>query len=239
MEKDYPFLLLGLPEWELLLEKGSIPLPSRHEQHFLKVLKKNSFSANAGNGSGGILNVEVDRKAVRSMGSPESLSRNKLKTGLINSMVKRPALELIVQKATELGIDFLHFVKTERSVAENENVERYLRIAESAAMQSRNPWLPEIQLFNSLLEYPFAKSGARYFWGDWNAEEKIDDLKPETGNEILAFINGPEGGWGDEEKIFLAKSFHPVQLSKNVLRTETAAIVATYHLRSLADSFPG
>ena len=140
---------------------------------------------------------------------------------------KKPAtLEWIVEKATELGVNEIVPLDTERTqVHELRKTERLEAIIKEAAEQSEQAYLPKLvglQSFKDLIAHPpFGKILA----GDpWNHDGQLTHLLP-SDKEDVNLIIGPEGGLTDVElnevrriggKVFL--------LGETVLRMETAVI---------------
>jgi 16S rRNA (uracil1498-N3)-methyltransferase len=123
--------------------------------------------------------------------------------------------EWVVQKLTELGVDRIVPLQTDRSVVRWEGeraarqVERLRAVAREAAMQSRQVWLPVVEVVGSI-----GALGAV-------ALAESDGAAPSLDQPIVAV--GPEGGWSEAERA----AGHPtVGLGPTVLRAETAAIVA-------------
>ena len=155
---------------------------------------------------------------------------------LFQSLPKSDKMELIVQKAVELGVSEIIPVASKRCVvrldAKKAAVKRtrWKSIAEAAAKQSvRNnvPKIHDIIGFDEALSYA-EKCDIRiipYELAEDFARTKkiIDSLKP--GGSVAVFI-GPEGGYAEEE-IDAAKEAGavPVTLGRRILRTETAAMV--------------
>lgn len=164
---------------------------------------------------------------------------------LFQGLPKSDKMELIIQKAVELGVHEIIPVDTKRSVvkldekkAENK-IKRWQQISLSAAKQSKRIIIPnihKIMSFKEALEYasdfeynliPYENAK-----GMEDTKKAIEAIKPHT--SIGIFI-GPEGGF-DEAEISLAISngVLPVTLGKRILRTETAGLavlsVIMFHL---------
>ena len=135
--------------------------------------------------------------------------------------VKGDRSELVVQKLTELGIEVIVPLLTERSVVrwDDERIERHRarhhRIAREAAMQSRNPRLPTVGSLTTLDRFLDAWPGA--VLADPGA---VRNLTPVDGSAAVAI--GPEGGFSPAE----LDGRPTVRLPGRILRTETAAIAA-------------
>lgn len=146
--------------------------------------------------------------------------------------VKGDRSELVVQKLTELGVEVIVPLVTERSVVRwdgaraERNRGRHLRIAREAAMQSRNPRLPRIETPVPLDEFVAA-------WPD----AVLADPDGADGHHVLmaraAVAIGPEGGFSPAE----LDGRPTVRLPGRILRTETAAIAAAVLLAG--ESTPG
>ena len=148
---------------------------------------------------------------------------------------KGDKLELIIQKAVELGAVRIVPVMTRRSVVKLDakkvakKVARWQQIAESAAKQSKRMLIPEIHevmtykealafaghLDVKLIPYELAK-------GMKETREILNELRP--GQSIGIFI-GPEGGFEEEEvSKALEVGAHAITLGRRILRTETAGL---------------
>lgn len=163
---------------------------------------------------------------------------------LLFAPVKRHATDLIIEKATELGVRRIRPVITQRTIAETVRLDRLHAIAREAAEQTERFDAPEI--FEAR---PLAK--ALDGWVESRplvyADEAGDDERAPWGGEIgraqpiyealqavspkppsLALLIGPEGGFAPEERRALrALPFVlPVSLGPRILRAETAVIAA-------------
>ena len=136
------------------------------------------------------------------------------------ALLKGDRLEWVVQKLTELGIDRLIPLRTDREVVRWDEAKvpaqmtRLARIVRDAVMQSRRVWMP-------IIETPVRASELLAHPGVARADLGGDDLEdlPRIGTIAV----GPEGGWSDPER---QASGAVVGLGATVLRAETAAISA-------------
>lgn len=166
---------------------------------------------------------------------------------LFQCLPKSDKMELIIQKAVELGVYEIIPVASSRCVVkldakkEAGKIKRWQGIAESAAKQSKRMLIPEIhpvmkytdalkyaqELDIKLIPYELATGMA-------GTRELIESIRP--GQSIAVFI-GPEGGF-DESEVLAAKDAGvlPVTLGKRILRTETAGFtvlsILMYHLEA-------
>ncbi len=136
--------------------------------------------------------------------------------------------EWVVQKLTELGIDRIVPLRSERSVVRwsgergAATVTRLRRVAREAAAQCRRVWLPEVAETIS-----FADLGRLGTPGQVALAQLSGD-RPTLAHQVVAV--GPEGGWSGDE---LAAGLPTVGFGLSVLRAETAAVTAGALLASL------
>jgi 16S rRNA (uracil1498-N3)-methyltransferase len=154
---------------------------------------------------------------------------------LAQGLPKSDKMDLIVQKATELGAASIVPVITERTILkirdEEARITRWRKIAREAAMQSSRFDIPRVE---RIQKYPdFLKgltdSADDLFLLPW--EEGTGPLKnilrSGSGAKSILVLIGPEGGFSaNEAGMAIEKGFHPVSLGRTILRTETAAIAA-------------
>lgn len=139
--------------------------------------------------------------------------------------VKRDASDLIVEKATELGVSAIQPVFTERSQTARVNADRFLAIATEAAEQSERLSVPEIRPPTDLSRLPGAWPPERRLFV---AAERSDALPLAAVSpfQASALLIGPEGGFAPAELDVLSR--HPfvttISLGSRILRAETAAI---------------
>jgi 16S rRNA (uracil1498-N3)-methyltransferase len=155
---------------------------------------------------------------------------------LYAALIKFDRFELLLEKATELGVEKIFPIQAERSekgleTGARKRMARWERIVLEASQQSRRVKLPE-------LEQPAEFSGAindvageRYLLDEAPEAPVLLSQLPERGQRaaegVVSLLIGPEGGWVDREKSAAAEAgWTPVSLGPLVLRAETAAIAA-------------
>jgi len=145
--------------------------------------------------------------------------------------LKRDATELVVQKATELGVSAILPVLTERTNTQRLNLDRLRAIAVEAAEQCERLDIPELR---APLPLPT-------FLGDWPAAralfvamERREAAWPRGQNGPAGLLIGPEGGFSprDHDLLLAGEKSTPVSLGPNILRAETAAIAGLALLRA-------
>ena len=155
------------------------------------------------------------------------------KVYLFQGLPKSDKMELIIQKAVELGVYEIIPLATKRAVVkldekkEISKRKRWNAIAEAAAKQSKRLVIPEVttvKTFKEALQYckefdikliPYELAESMK-----DTKEIMSTIKPEQ--SIAVFI-GPEGGFEEEEiKLAMENGMKPITLGKRILRTETA-----------------
>lgn len=160
-----------------------------------------------------------------------------VKLYLFQGLPKSDKMELIIQKAVELGVYAVIPTEMSRCVVKLEEkkktskIQRWQAIAESAAKQSKRNIIPEIMNVMSYGEaLQFAKNLDVLLVpyeskdGMLSTKKALERLSPGTSAGI--FI-GPEGGFDEKEiEKALTAGGEIISLGKRILRTETAAITA-------------
>ena len=154
---------------------------------------------------------------------------------LFQALPDRERIELIIQKATELGVKVICPFKSRHSISLQEReagqpkAHRWQHISLAASKQCRRavvPWVTPYCSFEEALEQARPLELKLIL-----VEKEKERLAPLIGNtplpKTIALMVGPEGGW-DAEEVEQAreKGFCPVSLGGRILRTETAAIAA-------------
>jgi 16S rRNA (uracil1498-N3)-methyltransferase len=143
-------------------------------------------------------------------------------------------MEWFAEKATEIGIDSITFIRSRYSERKELKLERIQKILVSAMKQSMKATVPEMDTmieFVELMNRPF--NGKKYIAHCHENDERRLFSKEQLAGENVLVLIGPEGDFSQEEVDLAIKSgFEPISLGKSRLRTETAALVAchTIHL---------
>ena len=135
--------------------------------------------------------------------------------------------EWMLEKMTEIGVEVIIPVMAHRTEKEKFNHERCNTILESAMLQSKQYYLPELlqpHTINELLKYEVAHRYIAHCEDDQPKMPLITTLIPSNDSMVLI---GPEGDFTLEEiSKITAANIQPISLGVNRLRTETAAIYA-------------
>lgn len=143
--------------------------------------------------------------------------------------------EWFIEKAVEIGVDRIVFLKTDHGERGVMNMERVERIAVAAMKQSQKAFLPELVPMMPFRQFIGMMSGADRFIAHCEEGEKnhLADLVI-PGHECVTLI-GPEGDFSTAEiAAALQNGYRPVSLGLSRLRTETAALAAV-HIMNLAN----
>lgn len=181
----------------------------------------------------GIVSIEEDRVVCELRFVKEDGLELASRVHLFQGLPKADKMELIIQKAVELGVYEIIPVETKRAVVKldakkaKQKTERWQAIAEAAAKQSKRRIIPEVKepvpftqalklaesMEVKMIPYELADGMER-------TKEMISNLPEDA--DIAVFI-GPEGGF-EEAEIAKAKEsgVEPITLGKRILRTETA-----------------
>ncbi len=158
------------------------------------------------------------------------------KTYLYLAVIKKNNFELVVQKATELGItDIVPFI-SERTEKKQLDTRRLQLITKEASEQSGrgdiltiHESIPFALLVEDLQHKKIASDRTFIATIHGNPLNEILCTTSSSSNSPCAFIIGPEGGWNDVEEAYCKDAnFIGVSLGKTVLRAETAAIVSSF-----------
>lgn len=161
---------------------------------------------------------------------------------LLQALPERERMELILQKATELGVSCILPFKSEKSISLEELDARQKRshnwgaIVLKAAKQSRRPDIPELLPYASFEEALRLtnESDFKIMLSERPGIEGLKGLLDRTKGPVRAAILlvGPEAGLTDKEaKKAEEAGFAPASLGQRILRTETAAIFGVGILR--------
>ena len=156
---------------------------------------------------------------------------DKVKVDIYQGLPKADKMELIIQKSVELGANAIIPVEMKRCVvkldskSENKKIERWQKIAESAAKQSGRNTIPQVKNIHTIKDLINIKD-------EYDAiivcyeNEKTNSLKKELKSEIkIAVVLGPEGGLEEKDVEELQQNGAKiVTLGNIILRTETVAL---------------
>jgi 16S rRNA (uracil1498-N3)-methyltransferase len=141
--------------------------------------------------------------------------------------------EWFLEKATELGIDEIVPLITERAEKQQFRTERMRSILESALIQSQQVWLPLLHPPQSFMPWIQQVQADQKFIAhcEPGAKRKLTEVIDTKLSSQLMLI-GPEGDFSEEEiRLAIQAGFVAVDLGENRLRSETAGVAAAVALK--------
>ena len=185
-----------------------------------------------------IIAIDSERVKVRCLEKLAESHEPRVKLVLAQGLAKGEKMDFIIQKAVEMGAYSVIPVAMEHSVVRLDGaksakkVERWQKIAESAAKQSKRDIIPQVQTVQSMAEM-LAKCACQTKIIAYECEDRLSlkaalrAAEEAGGITELLLIIGPEGGIseGELEQARQAGAV-PVSLGRRILRAETAGLVA-------------
>ena len=184
-------------------------------QNFSLFNQSGEFEAKVENIIRGIVEFSVEKK-LRSADNPTEI-------WLAFTPIKLNYLNLMIQKATELGVTRFIPLLSERTVVRKINEKRVKKIIVEASEQSNRLNLPILDKLKNFEEFLKENIDTTILFGDLNSDNKKIDIKSD---EPICVLIGPEGDFSIKEReiIYKMKNIIPININKNILRSETAAI---------------
>ena len=220
---------------------GHLTITGREARYINKVLrmkrgqkliimdgKGHSFESTIEKVSHKEVTVKVKRRLPPAPPSPIEIS-------LGQALLKSHAMDYLIQKATELGVDSIHSFFSERTVIKLESahmtakMDRWIEIMKSACRQCNRSALPSLETplpFEQMIAHTPEKETLRILlWEDEDRTDLKKMLKSMSPLPHVYAVVGPEGGFTPSE-INLAREsgFHIISLGDRILRAETAAV---------------
>lgn len=197
------------------------------------------------NGKGGEYTAKLQalkKQAIIKLNHFMNVNReSKLELHIGQALLRGDKMDLVIQKATELGVTSITPLLTQNAkikLDKERELKRHIHwqeIAISAAEQSGRTVVPFIHSVSSMPDWV-----QKHFQGvsivfDIEAKQTLKNLKPVTS---LRLATGPESGWTDVElKTLIAQGFDTYLLGPRILRAETASLVAISALQALMGDF--
>lgn len=216
-------------------------LKGDEHHHLSRVLRKKrgeKICLFTENGQNYLARIEKIEKSQTFLTLLEKIHRKEAQNQVIlaPSLIKSKAMELILQKSTELGVSRFSPIFTDRSVIHisgkaEKKMKRWNRIVLEASKQCQRPSPPNIERPVCLKEFLDQKNADIKIFlnekGGMYLKDFIFSLQnsKHKSTRSMIVLLGPEGGWTDKEEHHIVQNgYKPVSLGKNILRSETAAI---------------
>ena len=219
-----------------------ITLNTEDSRYLIKVMRYAEgdrvelFNGDGNNYSASIVSVGKTAQ-VQIENSEKNTTESPVSVTLVQSLAKGTKLDLVVQKATELGVHRITPVSAERSVLQvdekraNKKAEHWTKIARSACAQCNRSVVPVIDPVIELNKWLADHANEQSVLIHPVANRTFKELEASHAVNILI---GPEGGFSDKELQFAKDTgVVLVQCGPRVLRTETAGLAALTIIQSL------
>ncbi len=215
-----------------IIENNTSLLSKEHTHYVINVMRlKRGSNINFFNQEGEwvseVVFLEKDRVEVKFLNRiKEPLKTSNIELAIC--LVKKNPMEIILQKATELGVSKITPIISERTEIKDLNYERAKKIIIEATEQSNQLSPPEISKMIKLNDFLKNLNGStKLFFADINCKVglKKEDVKDKN---LKTLLIGPEGDFSLDERKMILENNNTISfsLSKNILRTETATISA-------------
>ena len=215
---------------ENILENSTSLLSKEHTHYLVNVMRaKRGANVNFFNKNGEWLSeivfLEKDRVEVKFLSKIKE-NTNTLNIELAICLVKKNAMEIILQKATELGIRKIIPIISERTEVKEINFERANKIVIEATEQSNQLEPPQISEILNLKDFLNINRN-KIFFADINSDYSLEKKDFKEGETVTVLV-GPEGDFSPIERELILNGSNTIafSLSKNILRTDTAVISA-------------
>ena len=188
----------------------------------------------------------IDGKGIRAIGKIEAAHAKQCAVSLIEKETVKQTrpyylhiaiaptknmdrIEWFTEKATEMGVDEISFLKCKNSERTVVKIDRIVKVAESALKQSQQAFMPIINEIREYKEFIKTNTSDIKLIAHCEKESKQHLKQFIAPNKSYTILIGPEGDFSNKEiKLALENNYTPVTLGSTRLRTETAAIVACH-----------
>jgi 16S rRNA (uracil1498-N3)-methyltransferase len=226
------------------IEENSTNLLSKEHTHYVvnvMRLKRGSninFFNSEGEWKSEIIFLDKDRvevKIIEKIKQPKGSSSIELAICL----VKKNPMEIILQKATELGVSKITPIISERTEVKELNYDRANKIVIEATEQSNQLSPPKIFEVTKLKDFLNNLDGtSKLLFADVNSKKNLNTETLKQGNPITVLI-GPEGDFSPSERdsILGNSNVTSFTISRNILRSDTAVISAISLVNFIKNSY--
>ncbi len=235
------------------IESGKININGEDVNHIVNVLRLNTNDEiqicnidTSENYIAQITNCTKSEVICKILNKIEETVESNIKIDIYQGLPKADKMELIIQKTTEIGVRSIVPVEMERSIVKldakdrQKKVERWQKIAEVAAKQSKRDIIPKVEncinikeILNRINNYDKfivayeeeKNTTLKQVLKSIKEQELLDGEKFKDKNITIGVLIGPEGGIDAKEIELFKEKASIVTLGKRILRTETAPIV--------------
>jgi 16S rRNA (uracil1498-N3)-methyltransferase len=228
-----------------------ITLPEDSSAHLLRVLRLapgdavTLFNGDGHDYTARLLTAAKRGAEVEITGRQPVPRESPLRITLVQGVARGEKMDLVLQKATELGVDAFTPVLTERTEVKLDAERAQKRMAHwrgvvaAACEQSGRAVLPRLSQPTPLSAYAGGETADIRLVLDPAGELPLGAVSPRAGQSI-ALVVGPEGGLSERDLAILhAAGFRGLRLGPRILRTETAGLAAVAALQALYGDLRG
>ena len=218
------------------LQEEIVTLSPEESHHLARVLRVEagqelSLFDRQGTRAEGTIEAVTKKEVTVRVTARETVEPPAVEITLIQAVCKPDRFEMILQKATELGVRTIQPVTTQNTSLPTGKIqkmaERGETIIRNAAQQCGTAWLPKLLPLKKLPEVSFGSSVTLVGSLHPNAKPFKESFRAleQSGIHRVALLIGPEGDFTEEEvNAAVETGAIPVTFGKQILRTETAAI---------------
>lgn len=186
----------------------------------------------------------IDGKGIRAIGKIEAAHAKQCAVSLIEKETVKQTrpyylhiaiaptknmdrIEWFTEKATEMGVDEISFLKCKNSERTVVKIDRIVKVAESALKQSQQAFMPKINEIREYKEFIKTNTSDVKLIAHCEKESKQHLKQFIAPSKSYTILIGPEGDFNTQEiKDALALNYTPTSLGNSRLRTETAGVFA-------------
>tara|TARA_X000000950_G_scaffold268324_1_gene345730 strand:- start:387 stop:1097 length:711 start_codon:yes stop_codon:yes gene_type:complete len=226
------------------IEENSIRLLSKEHTHYIvNVIRlKRGSNINLFNSEGEwkseIIFLDKDRVEVKVL----EKVKQQIKISYIElaiCLVKKSPMDLILQKATELGVSKIIPIVSERTEVKELNYDRAKKIVIEATEQSNQLNPPKISEVIKLKDFlNNLDNSSKLLFADVNSKDILKTENLKQGKSVTVLI-GPEGDFSPSERELILANSNVISfsISRNILRTDTAVISAISLVNFINNSY--
>ncbi|MFZ7119909.1 MAG: 16S rRNA (uracil(1498)-N(3))-methyltransferase [Eubacteriaceae bacterium] len=221
------------------ISDGIVHLDGENHKHINKSLRmKTGEKIELSDGKcseyiGEIIEINKTNVGVKILRQYQNKSEPTIEVSLYQGIPKGQKMDLIVQKAVELGVKNIHPIIMHRTVVEiekksNKKIERWQKISEEAAKQSKRGIIPKVNNVMHINDLPIEMKNNQLNIIAYE-DEKKQKIKEVLANNLtpkkIGILIGPEGGITEKEhELITSIGGISISLGERILRTETAGI---------------
>jgi 16S rRNA (uracil1498-N3)-methyltransferase len=226
-----------------ILENTTSLLSKEHMHYVVNVMRMKrgsyiNFFNKKGEWLSEIIFLDRDRVEVKFLNKIKESSKIS-NIELAICLVKKTPMEIILQKATELGVSKITPIVSERTEVKELNYERAQKIVTEATEQSNQLTPPKISKAINLKDFLVnLDTRTKFLFADVSSQISLQK-KDVEGDTLKTILIGPEGDFSPNERnsILAKENITSFSMSKNILRSDTAVISAISLVNFMINSY--